>query len=44
VSARHKVTRSSESEAKPGHFIMTSAGWVQIKRGGKHVAWEPKRK
>jgi len=33
--------RKPADKPKPGHFILTSQGWYQVKRGNRYVKWEP---
>jgi hypothetical protein len=31
--------RKPADKPKPGHFILTSQGWVKVLRGNRHVPW-----
>lgn len=35
----NKPMVKEQTKKRPGDIILTSTGWVQYKRGGKHVPW-----
>ena len=36
----NKPMVKEQTKKRPGHFVLTSQGWMKVLRGNRYVKWE----